>query len=720
MRLQGLPTPSISRAATLLCAALVLTACQDQSKLLTPNTGKSETGYTTPVQRKKEFHAPAGMQLASLLGSPTPASVIVSYNGLEWVYASPCAQNGCTSGILVGKDGFRYATPAEWNMRPPLSSFSGKCAAPYFDRTWDHCDFGDGTGSAPYNGLPAGPSGTTAMVYYWDTWLVRTPVVQDQTPPVITPNVVGTLGNNGFYTSNVNVTWTVTDPESAISAKTGCANVVVSTDTNGMALSCSATSAGGTSNQSVTIKRDATAPTIGYTGNTSPYTFEAPITIICSASDAGSGLASNTCSNITGTGATVGIGSHNYSAEAVDNAGNRATAGTTVVVSDVSAPVIKPTVTGTLGNNGWYTSNVDVSWSVTDAESPVSNQNGCSATTVTTDTDGVTFTCTAESAGGSSSESVTVKRDATKPVIGYAGNDSPYTFGQNVNVSCAASDAGSGLAANTCANINSTGAALGLGDHEYNATATDNAGNTATASTTIKVIDVTPPAIGANVSGTLGANGWYTSNVNVSWSVSDPESAVSSSNGCSATSVTTDGDNFTFTCTATSAGGTDSKSVSFKRDATAPVVAYSGNAGSYTIDQNVSITCGSSDNLSAVASSTCANVSGAAYTFALGGNSFSATATDNAGNTGNGSTSFTVNVTNASLCTLTKSFVNKTGVATSLCAKLDAAASSAARGNTNAAQNQLNAYINEVSAQKDKAVSSANAATLIALANALM
>src|SRR4029450_737704 len=47
-------------------------------------------------------------------------------------------------------------------------------------------------------------------------------VPSDATPPVITPNVSGTLGNNGWYTSNVGVSWTVVDNESSIASSSGC------------------------------------------------------------------------------------------------------------------------------------------------------------------------------------------------------------------------------------------------------------------------------------------------------------------------------------------------------------------------------------------------------------------------------------------------------------------------------------------------------------------
>ena len=100
----------------------------------------------------------------------------------------------------------------------------------------------------------------------WDTTPAAFTLVvnppSDTTPPVIMPNVSGTLGDNGWYVSDVSVTWTVTDPESAITSETGCEPTTINYDTAGVPLTCIATSAGGTNSQSVTIKRDATPPTI--------------------------------------------------------------------------------------------------------------------------------------------------------------------------------------------------------------------------------------------------------------------------------------------------------------------------------------------------------------------------------------------------------------------------------------------------------------------------
>ena len=74
----------------------------------------------------------------------------------------------------------------------------------------------------------------------------------------------------------------------------------------------------------------------------------------------------------------------------------------------------------------------------------------------------------------------------------------------------------------------------------------------------------------------------------------------------------------------------------------------------------VSITCAATDEArgSGIVSTTCADVTGSAASFGLGTHAFSATATDNAGNVGAASGSFTVTVTPASLCALTKRLVD--------------------------------------------------------------
>ena len=151
--------------------------------------------------------------------------------------------------------------------------------------------------------------------------------------------------------------------------------------------------------------------------------------------------------------------------------------------TDVTAPVITPQIDGSLGANGWYVDEVYLSWSVVDAESAVTSQSGCDPVSVTNDTTGITFTCTATSAGGNSSKSVTIKRDATPPTVTVTGvsDGATYTLGSAPTAGCNTSDATSGVA--TAATVTVTG---GNGDGTGNFTATcrgatDNAANPSSA-----------------------------------------------------------------------------------------------------------------------------------------------------------------------------------------------------------------------------------------------
>jgi hypothetical protein len=87
--------------------------------------------------------------------------------------------------------------------------------------------------------------------------------VTDNTPPVISPQLSGTPGNNGWYRSAVTANWSVSDPESDIASSTGCATTKLTADTAGVTLTCSASNAVGLSTSVPTIiKIDQTAPVI--------------------------------------------------------------------------------------------------------------------------------------------------------------------------------------------------------------------------------------------------------------------------------------------------------------------------------------------------------------------------------------------------------------------------------------------------------------------------
>ena len=146
-----------------------------------------------------------------------------------------------------------------------------------------------------------------------------------------------------------------------------------------------------------------------------------------------------------------------------------------------------------MGNSGWYTSNIAISWTVTDAQSPITAQTGCDPSAVTADTAGDTFTCSATSGGGTTSQSVTIQRDTILPTI--TGNASPAENANGwrnsaVTVNFTCTDVTSGIAACT-ARIT-----LGEGVNQTaNGTATDNAGHTASAQVTGINVDLTAPVV---------------------------------------------------------------------------------------------------------------------------------------------------------------------------------------------------------------------------------
>src|SRR5262245_4618296 len=119
------------------------------------------------------------------------------------------------------------------------------------------------------------------------------------------------------------------------------------------------------------------------------------------------------------SGTPTSSGAFSFTVRGEDDNGFTATQNYTLTISppDTTPPVITPSVSGISGNNGWYKSSVSVSWSVVDNQSAITMQAGCGPQTVATDTPGITFTCQATSAGGTAAQSVTLKRDATAPVL---------------------------------------------------------------------------------------------------------------------------------------------------------------------------------------------------------------------------------------------------------------------------------------------------------------
>jgi hypothetical protein len=178
----------------------------------------------------------------------------------------------------------------------------------------------------------------------------------DRTPPVITPMITGTLGNNGWYTSNVSVNWNVSDPESGIASSSGCGATLLTTDTAGTTLTCSAINGVGlSSSQSVTVKRDATPPTLTGTPDRPPDHngwYNHPVTVSWSGNaDDISGIAS--CDRATPYSGPDSAAA-SVSGHCTDGAGNVGT-GSYSFKYDASKPNISTVLSPpSPASTGWY------------------------------------------------------------------------------------------------------------------------------------------------------------------------------------------------------------------------------------------------------------------------------------------------------------------------------------------------------------------------------
>jgi Subtilase family len=164
-----------------------------------------------------------------------------------------------------------------------------------------------------------------------------------------------------------------------------------------------------------------------------------------------------------------------------------------VAMADPTPPVVSATLSPAKpdGANGWYRGNVRVTWSASDASSPLTSSSGCGAVSPAQGT--TSLTCSATSSAGTTSIPLTIKRDSTppsKPVLTgiRAAAYAPAKLPRASAIRCHATDRTSGIARCTVTGYRST-----PGRHKLTAIAKNGAGRTAT--TTLSYTVTRPPAI---------------------------------------------------------------------------------------------------------------------------------------------------------------------------------------------------------------------------------
>ena len=389
----------------------------------------------------------------------------------------------------------------------------------------------------------------------------------DPTPPVVTPVITGTLGLNGWYTTNVTVNWSVTDPESIILSTSGCNAVTFTSNTTGTPLTCTAESDGGTTTVSKTFKVDKTAPATTATPSRAADSngwYNHDLSVDFNGSDTTSGLESCSPDATYGGPDTSGT---TVAGTCRDLAGNTAPA-TLPLKYDETAPQSSPAARPP-DANGWHNHAVTVTFQGTDGTSGVAT---CTQTTYSGPDDpsvALSGTCVDQAGNQSPSALFTTKYDETPPQATAAASRPADVNGWHnhpLTVSYSGSDATSGLAScdptESYAGPDSASASI-------SGACRDLAGNVAPRSVVVKY-DATAPQVTMTPGRAANAAGWYNAPLAVTFAGTDPMSGLAS---CVQPQNYSGPDNATAAVSGScsdQAGNVRNASFGLKYDATAP------------------------------------------------------------------------------------------------------------------------------------------------------
>jgi hypothetical protein len=406
------------------------------------------------------------------------------------------------------------------------------------------------------------------------------------------------------------------------------------------------------------------------------------------------------------------------------------------------ADVTPPSVTCQTIDPGWHGANVSITCTADDAGSGLAD--GSSAT----------FTLSTHVAAGD--ENARAATDARRICDG-AGNcavanavalsvdrrspsiscDSPDRSWQAANeaIACTASDGGSGLddTGDRTFNLRTS---VADGDEDASASTgshrvCDAAGNCATAGPVDGLrIDREAPRLRVSQQPN-GSNGWFDTapaeldavgtddqlaRVTCVADAGSPFRSTATAPKAATLQLTADGSH-DVTCTAVDLAGNDtSDTATVQVDTSAPALTLSTDQSTYGVDDTVTVSCSATDSLSGVDTHDCPPRTRPAANFTLGTHTFTATATDAAGNQASTSASFDVTVSVASLTALTDRLVSDPQAASTLDSDL-AAVGNAPDAATKASA--IAAYQSDVRALPATAVSAGDADTLASYADGL-
>jgi hypothetical protein len=441
----------------------------------------------------------------------------------------------------------------------------------------------------------------------------------DKNAPTISGAPAGSPNAAGWYNADVDVVWTCADTGGSGFAAGACAGSTISSEGTGLSVSRAVSDVAGNSSAAAasnpTVNLDKTPPATTATPTTTSG--GSVVTVALSATDNLSGVKA-TMYKLDGGSPTAydaanppvfsTQGSHELEYWSVDNADNSEAHRHYSTTIDTVGPSVSLAPGPAPNSNGWNNSDVTVTFTCSDATSGVAT---CPEPVVVS-TDGanqlVSGTAT-DNFGNSTSASTIVSLDKTAPEVDGAASPGANSSGWHnsaVLVTFSCSDALSGVA--TCS---APVALSGDGAGQFApGSATDLAGNSATATLGPINIDATAPAVTAATTPTANASGWNDTDVVVTFNCSDALSGVAT---CpSPVALTSEGALQPVSGTAVdNAENSSSASATVSIDKTPPTVLVVGVVDGGTYDQDTwSASCSTSDALSGVATAATVSTSG--------------------------------------------------------------------------------------------------------------
>ena len=468
----------------------------------------------------------------------------------------------------------------------------------------------------------------------------------DRTAPGISHSQAPAANSRGWNDSGVRVTFTCTDSGSGIASCTSPVDVGEggAQKVQGMATD----KAGNSASDETTVNVDLTKPTISGTLSAAPnangwYAADVTATFTCADQDGLSGVLSCPAAKTLGEGADQSVGGS--ATDAADNVSDP------FRISGINVDETAPTLTGTPttapNDNGWYAGDVAVTWTAADGLSGIDGA-APAPTMITGEGDALSSSASVDDkAGNTTSASLTgikIDRHAPSTVATAPGGWQDH----DVTVKLSATDNLSGVASTYFAvdgGAKQSGTSVSVtseGSHTVSYWSVDKAGNAETAQAVTVLVDKTPPSITGKAATSPNTNGWYNGAVTVQFDCKDAVSGIAScqpdatlaaqgTNSVTGTAVDNAGNKATVTV-----GG-------IKIDTVAPVVTIGGikDGATYTLGAAPSATASATDATSGLAAAAKGSTTGGSAN-GVGTFTYTATATDLAGNVGTASATYTV------------------------------------------------------------------------------